>query len=259
MLWTLATAAWGAWDLLRPRPSPDALQYNSLWYIRNFCLTSPLPALLVLLAVILTLEWHYVPATKPASPAPIYYERSGKEGSGSPPTRVRWRLVLPLIQVLLAGALLPLGALQKQTYLTEMNAMNVWDYIPWAHGMLFMIDMPALVLALPFALVVEGGTYDRWAIFLLCVGLFWHWMGLGIDRRRGWSFPSLSDRFPARAATAANVVCLLVSVAAAAFYVRSFFRSAIGPPLLLSGFIWSLAFVTHFRKRVWRDLRKNRG
>jgi hypothetical protein len=120
--------------------------------------------------------------------------------------RVRWRYVLPISQVLLAGTLIYTARLEKQVFVAEgqvreaararaqmpgeetpgWQPISAWDYVPRSTQVLVAVDLPAFVPFAPLALFDVQPTPHAFfypAVGLACVFLFWWCVGRWLDFR----------------------------------------------------------------------------
>ena len=131
--------------------------------------------------------------------------------------RVRWRYILPICQVVLAGTLVYTARLEKQVFLAQgqvreaarararmpgeetpgWQPISVWDYVPRSTQVLVAVDFPAFVLVAP--LILLDARLKPQVIFsqgfgLASVFLFWWCRGRWLDFRPAPMFKNRAIR-----------------------------------------------------------------
>lgn len=112
--------------------------------------------------------------------------------------RIRWRIVFPVVQILIAFYMLwatdtmhhlmfvGLGynSSETQKNLNEVH-LGPWDQYDPLLDLSISMNFPALTIALPAVALGVRRPPLTWIVYLLGVGIFWYWIGLGLDRRLG--------------------------------------------------------------------------
>jgi hypothetical protein len=185
--------------------------------------------------------------------------------------RVRWRYVLPICQVLLAGTLIYTARLERQVLLAEGEIREaarsrvqmpgeetvgwqpvIWDYHPLSAQALMAIDFPAFVPFAPLAMFdVQLAPH---ALFypgagLACVFLFWWWVGRWLDFRPKPMFTRRAIRIPIVS------VGLLVSMGLGAAIWSSYWsHSPVAPVGRLGVAVWCLVGIVVCATTLKRSL-----
>ena len=177
-------------------------------------------------------------------------------------SRVRWRWVLPVCQVLLAVALTYTGKLEERTHLAQMQERAAaavpppgeipfipmadgWGYVPVSAQIVVAIDFPVGIAFSPL-LLFDVKAPDS---LFLCVGLagvfpFWWWTGRWIDLRP----MQIIKRRAARIAIAS--IGLLASAGLGAYTAFSYWGHS--PLAHLGIMIWCLFGISLFVRMLIR-------
>lgn len=185
--------------------------------------------------------------------------------------RVRWRWILPLMQVVLAGVLLYWGMMQYRakvghgpTVTLDMENSTVswdvpavWDYIPPAHILLMCVNLPALVLASPLPAIAPENHLLHRTVLLIVVFLFWRWIGSRLDQRTG----NLPQRvgLPSRVRVGAWILGIVAAAAFAVFGAWSLVHPG-GLALVLPASVvaWALFFVWYLSRKLQKHWQSRR-
>ncbi len=168
---------------------------------------------------------------------------------------VRWRVLLPACQCVLALVLIVLGRTASAAYgrdfrVTGSHSYDLpsWDYVPMTTQIVLGLNFPALIVSSPIE-YFNRYTPTIWiTAYLICVCGLWYWIGRGIDQcknvqgiERG---RSISQR----------VACGILAVACgfpACLLIISLLRGH-RPVTNLAGLVWSLFGVTYLGRHAIR-------
>jgi len=166
----------------------------------------------------------------------------------------RLRLWLPLINIVVASALLFLGYAQNRSHQGILRAGNVmfeFDYLPSAFAWLAAVYAPCGLLTFPVAAIpgVPRSVVIVW--FLLCVSGLSYWIGLQIEASRK-GLPMASGR-------RSDVIIDLfgISFGLVLCFLSAFAALRGAWPLIAdaSGFVWGMVLSTLFLKNIRRGRR----
>ena len=183
---------------------------------------------------------------------------------------VRWRWVLPVCQVMLAGTLTYTARLQRQVLLAEEQVREtarlpkpgevpilgwqliIWDYVPVSAQVLVAIDFPGFVLLAPIALfdaeLTPSALFSR-GFGLASVFLFWWWVGRWLDFRPA---PMLRNRVIRIATASAG---LLASMGLGVAIASAFWRhDPVAPLGRLGAAAWCLVGIVVCATALKRSL-----
>jgi hypothetical protein len=166
---------------------------------------------------------------------------------------MRWRWILPVVQV--AFAVVLLARLQAENEAAHRIAVarggwdvqSCWDCPPpLPVDILLLLDFPALVLSAPLGALGDRFQVVQWSACLAATAGFWFWAG----RRTDWLRARRKIASPGRAAT----VFFAVATLACSFGVLAVCWSVLhGSPwgLLRAALtcVWPLAFAVFFGSR----------
>lgn len=165
-------------------------------------------------------------------------------------TKIRWKLWLPVVQVVLAIALSLVGKVQTEHRLR--GNVQVWDYIAPAEIVLHAINYPAAVAT---GLTVRDRTFQigieysvgAFLVYLAYILVLWYVVGWCIGKC--WTASPAGSRVP--------IWLTLLGILGGGLLLLVAFtmlRGAYGLLLVVSAFLWSglflLAFSTMLALRV---------
>ena len=177
---------------------------------------------------------------------------------------LNWRWILSISQVVLALALFLMlraelkvhdagfEAARAQSRAQGWDLRMEFDYVPHAFVWMVVFDFPAIVAVALFGI---GHVSRIGPLFVALVGLFWFWVGRGLEKRLK-GIDRIRKR-PGIVASILNGVGLLCAFALL-FYVLLAGAGASGLILYGSVVAWSTAFVVYFGTRLTRYWR-NKG
>jgi hypothetical protein len=178
-------------------------------------------------------------------------------------SRIRWRWVLPICQVLLAIALLYTGTLdekidrsrmeeQAAAVLPEPDSISFepigsWGYVPLSTQIAFAINFPATLALIPLKFLDLKLKLVNAAISLVVVFVFWWWVGRCVDVR---SWPGF-EWHPAR--ITAGATGLLLSSLVGTTALLSYWGHT--PVAHIGAVLWSLFGAVFFLRMLRRAVR----
>lgn len=152
--------------------------------------------------------------------------------------KVRWRYVLPILQVIGSAFLLVLVQLDAR----NNQELACWDCMSTPMMLLLVLDMPAIVVAAPLIRFGPNPLVFKFFIVLLLVGTLWWWIGRKADR-----IPNLPPRtkWMLLGYLPGVVGCLLAIFAE----VRDWQNSPRARLLDVSVLVWAAAFLYFFVRK----------
>jgi hypothetical protein len=189
---------------------------------------------------------------------------------------VRWRWILPAVQVALAVVLLARAGGEERGFWaardseaghprfthteTEGSAAVGWDDVscfdcplPPSKAILYMVDFPAAALSSPFTILPRHLRFVHGIAFAIASGWFWFWAGRRIDwARTGRKVapPSWAATFILTGATALFSWFLVGS----AYSIPHGGLPALRLPLTAAVCVWAGAFAVFFGSRCLAGL-----
>jgi hypothetical protein len=101
---------------------------------------------------------------------------------------LKWRYLLPIVQVLVATSLLYAGHVEEEVFERLHPLISRWDHVPLPRLFAQLLNLPAYLLSLPAYIVAVLIVYplgikdpSSELIFLTTVALFWYWVGRELD------------------------------------------------------------------------------
>lgn len=152
----------------------------------------------------------------------------------------RWKIVLPIVALLVTVCLLIVGHYRYRNVPPELNATDgevEWTPgqqgpLPAATQVAYAINFPALLMVSPLMLAHTNRALSM-ALFLVLAGLVWHVIGRMLDARLSWS----SRRKPM--VIAASAVGLVIAVAGVRLAISILGLHYYVPPV--GGLLWAIA------------------
>jgi len=145
--------------------------------------------------------------------------------------RVPWRYVLPLGNVAFAAGLMRIALEQATQYVTRTNALVVWDYIPSAAQITYMVNFPAFAASSGLRLLAGRWSFVGTVGFVICVAVLWYFVGLWADYRNS----STKRHWGRRISIVVSVCGLAASVGVGLFALA---HLMLHPFLGVAGLIW---------------------
>jgi hypothetical protein len=102
-----------------------------------------------------------------------------------------WKYILPFGNLALAAGLMRLASHEAEQYLSRNNAIAVWDYIPPAAQIAYIVNFPAFVASTAMSSLMRPRPLTQEIVFLVCVAALWHLLGRRAEHtvargKRGW-------------------------------------------------------------------------
>lgn len=182
---------------------------------------------------------------------------------------LRWRVILSISQVALASALLVLAQAQisadeakarataarirghVETGTIQVDIISIWDhYVPAAIASA-AVNFPAIVISAPLLALFRDEPVVVKGFYLIAVAVFWFWVGLQIDLRRGTKEPKWKGP-PSRLVRAILGAGFLLALVFGLVAIRYAIWGDLFPLRLLSAaiLVWSIAFTSFFGRRL---------
>jgi hypothetical protein len=160
---------------------------------------------------------------------------------------------LPCINVALVAILLFVGYRQNQVHQAALKQSSVlfeFDYLPSAFQWIAAIDAPSCLLTMPIAAVPRIPKPVVIAWLVLCIALFWYWLGMEIEsgggvRSETGSRNKVGGRFISWLGILFGFLLCLFSASAA-------LRGAWPLFIDVCGFIWGIIVAGIFVRRIKR-------
>jgi hypothetical protein len=181
---------------------------------------------------------------------------------------IRWRLVLPLVNVALAIGLGALGVRQYESDIRQHPGYfyhgNLY-YLPSAQIVVYCLNMPAYDVSSAFAefgiryLRSDSPLFSKYSFFFVywgffvAVACFWYWIGYQFEKR---SFPILanSTNISRYGRILAYIVGILLSLTMGywGFEMRS--SELLPRPIPIAELIWGVGLTAYFLILVYREM-----